>query len=584
MSQLKCQQYQDSDGGQRIDVVAGHVSPARTQSTEDTGTSPSSISSPGPCTPPVNERTSRSRTRDDRRPLHRRGKSKCLETLEDLLREAGYEETRISTPEDEEMKGGERSGMGAVVEFLSQFLPTSNSTSPETEQSTYYSRPTSPPQTSSSYATSEETTPRQAAYNVHSRLQQLQQEHEMGTPLPDRHLRDSHRSKDSSDSQMTVRPALAQPRPSRAGDYLRSMTSKASLMAPPPRPSSTPARSRAPFSMRGRRKTAADDDDDPSILFSQRGNGEAEDEVTYYRERGQPPLPPSWLETVTKAVLFGGHVGGPTSDGVPPPSKTQPPSLRPSRSTLSQVSSSQHSSKQPTIRRGLTDQTNSPMLAPPSLFTMLERGRAGRSESQVTRTRVVCRSAPGSRATSLTRRGSEKGRGRVQRRRKKGDHDDRLPSLARHHTEDDAWNNGRGVPSTANDVKNRYLAGGMSSEPHGAPSSDEEDDHDGELDLARMLLHPKRQNSIRSLRKHLDAVESGSAYGSRRSKPPKRSPLHDDDDWPYEEGDLGSGYVRRRGVADDEDDGDTQAFAQFLGTLDNGGRDRPVLPARGTRR
>lgn len=470
--------------------------------------------------------------------------------------------------------------MGAVVEFLSQFLPTSTSTSPETEQSTYYSRPTSTPPTPSDHATEEDTTPRQTMIaGVHDHLEHLQRSYEQDMSPSERNSRGS---------QATVRPSLIQPKPSRAGDYLRTYTSRASLMLPPERPSSTPARSRAPFSIKGRRKTD-DDDDDPSIIFSKRGNGEAEDEVTYYQERGQPPLPPSWLETVTKAVLSGGHVGRPTSDATVVARQknvtTQPPTLRPSRSTLSQsTSTSQRSAKHPPIRRGLTDQTNLNM-PPPPLFMMLERGRAGRSESQVTRTRVVCRSAPGSRATSLTRRGSENGRGRVQRRKalKKGDTDDRVPSLARHHTEDDAWNGGRGVPSTANDVKNMYLSGGSDivAEPTGEVSSDEEDDHGGELDLARMLVHPKRQNSIRSLRKHLHTGEAG--FGARRVAQQKKSPLHDDDDWPYAHEDLGSGYVSRREVADDEDDGDAQAFAKFVGAFDSG-RDRPPLPTWGTRR
>lgn len=34
-------------------------------------------------------------------PLHRRGTSKTYECLEDLLREAGYKETRVFTPETE---------------------------------------------------------------------------------------------------------------------------------------------------------------------------------------------------------------------------------------------------------------------------------------------------------------------------------------------------------------------------------------------------------------------------------------------------------------------------------------------------
>ncbi len=36
-------------------------------------------------------------------PLHRRGKSKTYERLEDLLREAGYKETRVFTPEAERL-------------------------------------------------------------------------------------------------------------------------------------------------------------------------------------------------------------------------------------------------------------------------------------------------------------------------------------------------------------------------------------------------------------------------------------------------------------------------------------------------
>jgi len=41
-------------------------------------------------------------------PLHRRGTSKTYECLEDLLKEAGYKETRIFTPETERHRGQER--------------------------------------------------------------------------------------------------------------------------------------------------------------------------------------------------------------------------------------------------------------------------------------------------------------------------------------------------------------------------------------------------------------------------------------------------------------------------------------------
>ncbi|KAH8993637.1 hypothetical protein EDB86DRAFT_1344460 [Lactarius hatsudake] len=64
-------------------------------------------------------------------PLHRRGTSKTYERLEDLLQEAGYKETRVFTPETErhrdrelgqgerrQMDGRVRSGMDTVVGFL----------------------------------------------------------------------------------------------------------------------------------------------------------------------------------------------------------------------------------------------------------------------------------------------------------------------------------------------------------------------------------------------------------------------------------------------------------------------------------
>lgn len=41
-------------------------------------------------------------------PLHRRGTSKTYERLEDLLKEAGYKETRVFTPETERHRGNVR--------------------------------------------------------------------------------------------------------------------------------------------------------------------------------------------------------------------------------------------------------------------------------------------------------------------------------------------------------------------------------------------------------------------------------------------------------------------------------------------
>lgn len=69
-------------------------SPSLTQSVSNSSSSP-----PQPTTPP---RQPRPRYPDlGRVPLHRRGTSKTYERLEDLLREAGYKETRIFTPESD---------------------------------------------------------------------------------------------------------------------------------------------------------------------------------------------------------------------------------------------------------------------------------------------------------------------------------------------------------------------------------------------------------------------------------------------------------------------------------------------------
>ncbi len=67
-------------------------------------------------TPPIPHTPPRGRSRYPsslahdglRIPLHRRGTSKTYERLEDLLKEAGYKETRIFTPETERHRGHER--------------------------------------------------------------------------------------------------------------------------------------------------------------------------------------------------------------------------------------------------------------------------------------------------------------------------------------------------------------------------------------------------------------------------------------------------------------------------------------------
>jgi hypothetical protein len=117
----------------------------------------------------------------------------------------------------------------------------------------------------------------------------------------------------------------------------------------------------------------------------------------------------------------------------------------------------------------------------------------------VSRTKVVCRSAPASRSGSRVRgareitredRGKEKNDTVVQRGKEKhmikrrGKAKVDVPVLAKTQAQNDGW-------SSLND------GGGEMC------TSSSEDDDEGELDLARILVPPKRQNSIRSLRRHL---------------------------------------------------------------------------------
>lgn len=322
----------------------------------------------------------------------------------------------------------------------------------------------------------------------------------------------------------------------------------------------------------------------------------------------QPPLPPSWLESVARAVLFGGtgaYIGGPSNNLIShesftghSPAKAQ--ILRSTRSSLSQLSPRRsRNHRQPMNRRsGLFDATNSPttptpgrsaFLVPPPLFSQIERGRSGRSEGEVSRTKVTCRSAPGSRNGSPTRSGHDGGRERRRnremnsRKKEKG----RLPSLARTQVEGDVWERGRNETHTRRNNANRYLTGwgaDVDSEAGSSATSDEEDD--GELDLARILVPPKRQHSIRSLRKHL-ACEVGpgpSAYTSLKNYAATRTGSTGrragremnvaigGKDWDgkrhQEEEEWGGGWVRRGGAGGknrEAEDDDVDSFVGFFG-------------------
>ena len=622
----------------------------------------SSNSPPLPSTPPP--RPSRSSTRYPdlgRVPLHRRGTSQTYERLEDLLREAGYKETRVFTPEGEHedgtyheddspttqrSKSGVRDGVGAVVGFLAGLLPSSSTqsiasvatTRPESRKSSMDDATDSPIARTHTPALSSRTqrplhfasgsTPMSSTDDIqalrtrsptsstpvphspsmsrphspyyfrqHSQHHVVQrggysgsaQDSQRGAPPRAPLSRQSSLRVSTENSQQQHQQPLTplvHPRPSRATAYLRRMASRPDV---PERPNSTPVRPQPRICL---------NDDDVEIGAS-RGNGEGE------ADHQRPPLPQSWLETVARAVLFGGagvHIGGPMpqrnceSPLSPSSSTTISPNrdtrvlasgraqaLRHTRSSISQVSShTQPNAKRARpskpLRTTLTDQTNQSQsrgslrsarsgvsvetLDPPDLFLRVGRGRAAYSESQVSHTRVYCRSAPSSRSASVAGEGAKKGflkgHGRSSNASKKAERD-RVPSLAKTKAEGDMWARPKkrkagvgGVaarPLRGSDVamggggarslRHRHLAsirlgdrvdGGYGSEAavghgnvdDGHSSSDEEDeisdDDDGELDLARILVPPKRQLSIISLRKHLALPKRVSSSASSKSR------------------------------------------------------------------
>lgn len=347
-------------------------------------------------------------------------------------------------------------------------------------------------------------------------------------------------------------------------------------------------------------------------------------------EGAEPPLPPTWLESVARAVLFGGsgaYVGGPHAHShlslvdnsgkhhhyQHHQNQQQQRTLRTTRSSLSQVST-KGSHKYKAQRSGLSDHTNtnthSTFLAPPPLLAQLERGRAGRSEGEVSKTRVVCRSAPGSRAGSLVREREEKPKTRFRGKRKSVG-EDLVPSLAKTQTEGDSWVTdassrgqkggdrylgawGAGLDDDDDDEQEQEQGDGM-----GGLSSEEEDD--GELDLARILVHPKRQNSIRSLRKHLHHAISDSAgvsnphlVGAAAGRGVNvgrlsHRPTTTEEDWDGESRsrveEAWSGWVRK-GVGagrDDDDDDDFVGFPTRGSGRSGSGKSRLGIPAWGNR-
>ncbi|KZP15888.1 hypothetical protein FIBSPDRAFT_1047833 [Athelia psychrophila] len=239
------------------------------------------------------------------------------------------------------------------------------------------------------------------------------------------------------------------------------------------------------YATQGNKHSMTLDDDD--LHTGRRGNGEGEEDPS-----AAPPLPRTWLESVAHAVLFGGtgaHMGGPSA--ISPSASSQSPSQSHSqsrspisRSRLDVLRQSQFSSTS-----ALSDRTNVPRQIkshpPPLLCAQVAAYRAP-SDSRI---------SPDWGLQVADRGRGKRSRGkpdppRNQKDKGKPKGKDGMPTLTNTHAHDDEWGKTSGDDGI-------YTSGSSS-----------EDDDDGELDLARLLVPSKRQNSIRSLRKHLHTPSS----------------------------------------------------------------------------
>src|ERR1700722_229004 len=481
-------------------------------------------------TPPRGRLSARYPATLGRVPLHRRGTSKTYERLEDLLREAGYKETRVFTPEGERAEaaavekaandeaGGKskrkrtsvRGSVGAVVEFLAAFMPgvasrnsslQRTSASSATDHTQSYVCPAqeergySPPPSPLTH-----TNQHQRRYSKHTGL-----DSGIGSTTTLASSSENLQITLSSSSSMVATTSASTARPSRyhqrliasqrtynsslvAGTHLRCMASEPHISLP-----------------HHHKPQIMSDSDDAD---------------------NQPPLPATWLESVARAVLTGGtgaHFGGPNSTLQRVIASTRPP-LRQTRSSISQPGRirgrgtgifSHYTIANGNVRSKLG--LSQVLLAPPPLCARMQTERAGTSEGKVSRTAVVCRSAPVSRSGSRVRggrfkrevfghtlgsmnvEGKEK-RKRNKKRKNRQKPKDGVPTLANTKVEGDVWGSHDGTFG---------VTGGEASDEEDGADDEGPSSSDSDLDLARILVPPKRQNSIRSLRKHLHGQDGG---------------------------------------------------------------------------
>lgn len=419
---------------------------------------------------------------EPRIPLHRRGTSKTYERLEDLLQEAGYKETRIFTPETERHReyergrrerpqtdGRVRGGMDTVVGFLTGLVSGQadsqrvHANRSQDEQILRTSLSVHQPRPSSTNGP----IPAASSFQVRGRP---------GQPLRSDGATNNERSSDAHAS------------PARA--YLRHIASAPNIP---------------------RRRVPGERAPPPVIKKSI---------ISLNAPDSPPPMPPSWLEIVARAVLgfHGSHI--PRSDTARSSNQSRFESLShpTSRSSTVRGYGRLTRKRQAAIygdaaakQRGRSTRSLLTSPQPPNMLA----ARSQASLGEVIKLNVVCRSAPASRSSSVARHkprdqslataslgnlsnGSVRGKSKA------------LQSTSRNIRRKTGRDCGPNLRDQVEDDGSTFHTAGE-REDYDSSSEDEDED---EVDLSKLLVPPRRQQSIKSLRRQLTRSHCGDANAS----------------------------------------------------------------------
>lgn len=459
-------------------------------------------------------------------PLHRRGTSRQFERLEDLLREAGFKETRVFTPENERREAGKADakgrlkqhldanrpvssqggrGAGGMFSFLASFVPAWS----EDEESRKHHLTTQ----SLGRASGKHN---KLILNDEADGDEDEDEDDAAAISPTPH-RLSHKppmittsdfsSPGSSSSSSSRSPPLLQQK-FKPIEHHGSLTPRGARNRPDAQSALRHMISAPDFAQqrpgsqtsKARRVTAADQGRGTNSR-----SGDRNATVKASSTSQHPPLPQNWFDTVTNAVLNatgGAHVGGPrgrsriqTGLQTHRRSRTEVPGRDGSGTTQSRSGS--------LIRHGFAPRT-------PIVET---------TPGLVTPAQVVCRSAPGSRSASVARQPST--RGRKQPQTHNHGHGSCVPCLGVTCVEVHGPDAGAFDHCTCED-RIDPVASRLSADGQNAAYLDS-DNSDVELDFARLIVPARRQHSIHSLRRHLHN-HSAATGGSNLPSPPSAFP------------------------------------------------------------